>query len=685
MNRRFRNWIWITLVLTLLAAPPAAVRWAQEAGNTTVEIVLDHHQLVQAAAREGADLPLLLARSREAGAVSMAVREATLLRLRDQNRLTLINGSEAVALLEALHPVLNTGGGRPAASALSPDWTYASTPDGDLAQWLYQAWSAYADAGYLSRPPLLFSTPDLYVVAVAESTPRARILPLGFYPEDLAVVEAAGLDVVPVLQEPPLRTAQMFDLALSRWRNLPPARWVLVEHDPAPGYPGVDYPARYDDVGAVLAGLAAEVGLLEDWSMLGYQVARGLREVAEAAGARGIRVQTVQPELRPVLPPDEQIQQHLAAVQERKVRAVYVFPAHTGAAGDGAGAATGMPSFIADLRSALEAGGYRVGQALPFTHEPPAPWTAWVLALPAALAGSLTAARTLHYLGLPLGRAAGAAAVLLPWLCLGGSAALGGEVLLRQVAALLAAVALPLLAVDLLWQALEPGAGPTGAGTAASPAAAAAGAAAAALGGGMLVAALLSTPEFLQVWAYFRGVKLSFAAPLAVLAVWYLGPLLRDLWAAAGSPLAWLRRLPHHRVSLLQALGVLVLVAMAAVIVWRTASIREGLALELALRDLLGDLLVVRPRFKEWLLGWPGLVVLAAVRPPRRSWLFVFASTGALVGVSSVINSFAHVYTPLAVSLWRTLNGMLLGLPLGLLATLLVRRLVGASDPARIC
>lgn len=150
MNRRFRNWIWITLVLTLLAAPPAAVRWAQEAGNTTVEIVLDHHQLVQAAAREGADLPLLLARSREAGAVSMAVREATLLRLRDQNRLTLINGSEAVALLEALHPVLNTGGGRPAASALSPDWTYASTPDGDLAQWLYQAWSAYADAGYLS-------------------------------------------------------------------------------------------------------------------------------------------------------------------------------------------------------------------------------------------------------------------------------------------------------------------------------------------------------------------------------------------------------------------------------------------------------------------------------------------------------------------------------------------------------
>src|SRR5690606_8936193 len=230
----------------------------------------------------------------------------------------------------------------------------------------------------------------------------------GFNPRDLAVVTGAGLDVVPVLQEPPLRTAQMLDLALDRWRRPGAARWVLIEQDPAPGYPGTDYGARYDEVGAVLAGLGAEVGLLEDWDMLGYQVARGLQELTAAAGARGIRVHTVQPELRPVLDPARQLEQHLAAVQERKVRVLYLFPAeHPGVEPDAPARVAGATlQFIRETRAALEAAGHPVGPAAPFTHGVPAPWTAFALAIPTALAGSLVTARTLAHLGVPRGRGA---------------------------------------------------------------------------------------------------------------------------------------------------------------------------------------------------------------------------------------------------------------------------------------
>ncbi|REJ38027.1 MAG: hypothetical protein DIU84_02110 [Bacillota bacterium] len=695
MNRRFHNLVWITVVLALLAAVPASARWAEEAANTTVEIVIDHHEAARSAARLGEDPTRLLARAQEAGAVSAAVREVTLLRLRDQERLILIDGSQASAVLEALAPILPGGPG--GGAAVRPGWTYAVLEDGDLARWLLEAWTTYSRAGIIAGEPALHAGQGRYVLAVPEQTPRARVLPLGFYPGDLQQVQAAGLDVIPVVYEPPLRTARMLDLALERWRRLPPARWVLIEQDPAPGFPGVDYPERYADVGAVIRSLEAEVGLLEDWDMLGYQ-SRGLREVTAAAGARGIRVFTVQPDLLPRLPAAEQIAQHLAAVRERKVRAVHVYPLLP--AQDQNGAAPrpeDATAFIAGLKSALEDAGFRVGPAQPFAHRAPAPWTGWVLAVPAALAGSLAAAATLRYLGLWRYRLPSLAAVILPWPALAAAGVLGGQVLLRQAAALLAAMTLPLLTVELAWHALYGGerpaatpagpageAGPVGRASPAAAAAAAAGSVAASLGGGFLAAALLSTPEFLQVWEYFRGVKVSFAVPIAVLALWCAAPALRGAWVEAGPPAAWLRALPRARLSLPQVLGVAVLLAAAALIVWRTASIRDALALELAVRDLLQDLMGVRPRFKEVLLGWPGLAVLILVRPRRPGWLFLFASAGLLVGAGSVINSFAHVFTPVAVSLWRSVNGLLLGIPLGLAAAALLRRLAGGSAAGRM-
>src|SRR5690606_24027183 len=261
VNRRFHNLVWITVVLALLAAVPASARWAEEAANTTVEIVIDHHEAARSAARLGEDPTRLLARAQEAGAVSAAVREVTLLRLRDQERLILIDGSQASAVLEALAPILPGGPG--GGAAVRPGWTYAVLEDGDLARWLLEAWTTYSRAGIIAGEPALHAGQGRYVLAVPEQTPRARVLPLGFSPGDLQRVQAAGLDVIPVVYEPPLRTARMLDLALERWRRLPPARWVLIEQDPAPGFPGVDYPERYADVGAVIRSLEAEVGLLE--------------------------------------------------------------------------------------------------------------------------------------------------------------------------------------------------------------------------------------------------------------------------------------------------------------------------------------------------------------------------------------------------------------------------------------
>ncbi len=47
----------------------------------------------------------------------------------------------------------------------------------------------------------------------------------------------------------------------------------------------------------------------------------------------------------------------------------------------------------------------------------------------------------------------------------------------------------------------------------------------------------------------------------------------------------------------------------------------------------------------------------------------------AALGVASILNTFSHFHTPFLISLFRTLNGALLGLALGLIGVILVRRL----------
>ena len=93
--------------------------------------------------------------------------------------------------------------------------------------------------------------------------------------------------------------------------------------------------------------------------------------------------------------------------------------------------------------------------------------------------------------------------------------------------------------------------------------------------------------------------------------------------------------------------------------------------LELKLRALLQDVMV-RPRFKE--VFGHALFPLALLLPwPRwvQNGLLFLAS----LGIASILNTFSHYHTPLPISFFRVLNGAILGLSLGLVGVILVRRL----------
>jgi hypothetical protein len=105
----------------------------------------------------------------------------------------------------------------------------------------------------------------------------------------------------------------------------------------------------------------------------------------------------------------------------------------------------------------------------------------------------------------------------------------------------------------------------------------------------------------------------------------------------------------------------------------RTGNINLPLAgAEQQVRSVLENLLVARPRTKEFLIGYPALVVagVAASLGWRRVGL-AFALAGT-IGTAGAINSFSHLHTPLVYTVWRTGNALLLGAALAVPAVMVL-------------
>jgi hypothetical protein len=121
-------------------------------------------------------------------------------------------------------------------------------------------------------------------------------------------------------------------------------------------------------------------------------------------------------------------------------------------------------------------------------------------------------------------------------------------------------------------------------------------------------------------------------------------------------------------------------VVLGGVAYYLVRSGNSGLApaAELWVRDALDEALYVRPRFKEALLGLPALVLAVACanstfRRRRTGWV-PWWSVVAGIGTASMVDTFAHFHTPVALSLLRSAYSVVIGLVLGLAAVWLIRR-----------
>ncbi len=181
--------------------------------------------------------------------------------------------------------------------------------------------------------------------------------------------------------------------------------------------------------------------------------------------------------------------------------------------------------------------------------------------------------------------------------------------------------------------------------------------------GAVLMVGLLADVLFMLKLDQFSGVKIAHIIPIVIV------PLVLYIWRDK-DPVQAVKDLFNQAVTYKWAFLAGILVVAAVIYVARTGNTTAELSgIESAMRNMLNDYLGVRPRSKEFLIGYPLTLVMFYYGATRGKW---FLSIPAVIGQVSLVNTYAHIHTALVMSLRRSLNGLVLGIILGIVAIVVI-------------
>ncbi|PWW08378.1 hypothetical protein DFQ01_10199 [Paenibacillus cellulosilyticus] len=167
---------------------------------------------------------------------------------------------------------------------------------------------------------------------------------------------------------------------------------------------------------------------------------------------------------------------------------------------------------------------------------------------------------------------------------------------------------------------------------------------------------LLNNITYSLLLEQFRGVSLLHLAPIFLVALYlflYMG----------SSVLENIRKLLSIQITVFWVIVVAVLGVVGLYYLSRTGNEGQASSLEMMMRNTLETTFGVRPRSKEFLLAHPLLLLgLFLALRYRAAWVLVIVGS---IGQLSMVDTFAHIHTPLQISLIRDLLGLCLGAAIG--------------------
>jgi hypothetical protein len=652
-----RRIVLLALAIGLLAALYIAGRREHhEAAARNVEIVMDDADFSSLAKANAYDEAAFLTELRRAGLTSLAVSEELGANIPAAPNASVYSGG---ALLDQARVSPFT----------DPLFAALARANGIRADTMYLvAYDAATARRYAGQLPLHFDPHAIRVLraklpvvwAIRTTSDYFDGETYGLPLDRVALARRAGLLLVPRLQNDegftPAQIRALVDDATHGER----ARTVIFFglRNEVLGYP--------DHTDAAAAALTADhlnFGSVETYDPKQEQL--GNADLARHMPERLVRVQAIAKPEADKLTPEEFIARYLLGVNERNIRVVYLRPFQH--SWNGRSLEATNVEIVRRIAEGIRADHKRIAPASAFARFAINPLEIALasLAVPASLFLVLEA------FGIGGPRCI-AALVLADLLLVGAGYATHHDIIARKLLALTAGLSFPTLGMLAVGWAFRGDPSPwlrTGNAYARGLFALVL-AVAVTLCGALAIVGLLSTALTMTEIDRFLGVKYVLVLPpLIALGLYFF----TDRFGAKLDP----RTAADTPVRVIQLLVGLVLVAGAYLVLERSGNQSDiaPSSFELALRSHLTSILQVRPRFKEFVVAWPALMLVPAlIAEDRRrwGWLFVLA---AGMGLGDLIDTFSHLHTPLVVGAERVINGGVLGALIGLLVIFVYRRL----------
>lgn len=693
-NRRVKLALWIIALIGVVAALPlGALRMDMEKASKHVEYVFDYRDIIEVAEKQAQPQLFLeeqLAKLKESGVMTMAVYESSLKELQQSSRLTYYSSRDA-ALLQGKfeQPGQNYTyilfNGPEEEEKIAPIITSAL----DREEITYRNWS------YGGRGGLVVEIP------VAEAVMKT----LDFDPMSLETIHDAGFRLLPRFSDrvKPYDQKKM-DVLLGQLKELGVDR-VLFDGDKVKGASDQAKANSLNSFAALLNKYNIGITTIENLK----KPQQGINKLAYLTNYNVVRLYSLSVKDSMDMSPEAITDRFLLAAKDRNIR-VFFLHGTAQASADKAKivhsldnineAMSGPDGIVATLTKA----GFAPGQPEPFKYDQPS----WSKAL-----RGVVAAGAIALIALMVG--AFIPGVYIPVFLLGviGSAGLyltSRTSLMEQGLALGAAVSAPTLA--LIWvmnriyartvgdRRIVGGASWSVGRSQSSKASHQPGAVydqgsqmkwifpSATIGRRFglaitwfvsaslisimaipLVFGLLNNITYSLVLEQFRGVSVLHLAPIALVAVYVL-------FYNGQMSVGKLRSLLTKPITLTWIIIAAVIGIIGYYYLSRTGNAGQVSSIELVIRGWLESTFGVRPRFKEFMLGHPPLVLgLFLALRYRAAWLLVIVGS---IGQLTMVDTFAHIHTPLYISVIRLLLGWGTGLIIGCILILAWQIVEGA-------